>query len=216
MNRLVTALTTTVPTVALVVGLVAAPTSEPAGRPPSLQSLLDRGADLPFNPALASVSCPYERGPVKEGSDADRYRVSTTVNHVSVYYLRTRPKPSYYPRNGRVTATEVHTYQVTAYLTQYKEESDGDIHLVLKDAAGRSMIAEIPYAGCVPRTSRWKAAIGATRYAFTQHFHLTTSWHYLHRLVDVRGIGFMDVRHGQTGVAPNGVELHPVTYVHVH
>jgi hypothetical protein len=26
----------------------------------------------------------------------------------------------------------------------------------------------------------------------------------------IRGIGFFDFLHGQTGVAPNGVELHPV------
>jgi hypothetical protein len=35
---------------------------------------------------------------VKEGSDADRYKVSATVSYTSVYYLRARPKPSYYPR----------------------------------------------------------------------------------------------------------------------
>jgi hypothetical protein len=28
--------------------------------------------------------------------------------------------------------------------------------------------------------------------------------------VHVTGIGFFDFIHGQTGVAPNGVELHPV------
>ena len=33
---------------------------------------------------------------------------------------------------------------------------------------------------------------------------------------NVRGIGFMDVLHGQTGVAPKGVELHPVIYLHFH
>jgi hypothetical protein len=26
----------------------------------------------------------------------------------------------------------------------------------------------------------------------------------------IRGIGFFDFLHGQTGVAPNGIELHPV------
>jgi len=25
----------------------------------------------------------------------------------------------------------------------------------------------------------------------------------------IRGIGFFDLKHGQTGVAPNGIELHP-------
>ncbi len=92
---------------------------------------------------FASLVCPYERCPVKEGSDADRFKVSTTVNSVSVYYLRTRP-------------------------------DDGEIHLVLKDSAGRSMIADIPYGGCVPAISRWKTAIASTRATFTQHYTLST------------------------------------------
>jgi predicted cupin superfamily sugar epimerase len=138
------------------------------------------------------------------------------VTGVSIYYLRTRPKPSTYPRDHRVTTTELHTYQVTAYLTQYKKEDDGDIHLVLKDSAGLSMIAEIPYGACVPTISRWKTFIASARAAFIQHYTLSTSWHYVHRLVDVRGLGFMDVLHGQTGVAPNGVELHPVIYIRFH
>ena len=184
---------------------------------PSLASLLgESGVDLPFNPQLASVSCPIERGPVKEGSDADRYRVSTTVVKTSVAYLRSRPKPSTYPRTHRITSAELHTYQVTAYLTQYKIEADGDIHLVLKDSSGRSMIAEIPFGACVPSVSRWRTSIASARLYFLSRLHTTTSWHYVHRLVDVRGIGYMDPPHRQTGAAPNGLELHPVIYLHLH
>ena len=87
---------------------------------------------------------------------------------------------------------------------------------MLKDSAGRSMISEIPYGSCVPTASRWKAAIASARSAFAAHYTATATWHYVHRLVDVRGIGFMDVLHGQVGVAPNGVELHPVIYIHFH
>jgi hypothetical protein len=29
----------------------------------------------------------------------------------------------------------------------------------------------------------------------------------------IRGVGFFDFLHGQTGVAPNGIELHPVLRV---
>lgn len=182
---------------------------------PAASELGEDGDTAPLF-SLAALSCPSERGPVKEGSDADRYRVSTSVSYTTVYYLRTRPKPSTYPYNNRVTATEFHTWQVTAYLTQYKLETDGDIHMVLKDSAGRSMISEIPYSSCVPTTSRWKSAIASARSAFAAHYAPTATWHYVHRLVDVRGLGFMDVLHGQTGVAPNGVELHPVIYMHFH
>ena len=184
---------------------------------PSLQALLDRaGTELPFDPALASASCPYERGPVKEGSDADRFKVNTAAVSVSVSYLRSRAKPSTYPRSQRVTTIELHTYTVNAYLTQYKVEADGDVHLVLRDSSGRSMIAEIPYGACVPAASRWTSAIANARSTFAHHYAPTTSWHYVHRLVTVQGIGYMDPLHGQTGVAPNGVELHPVTNVSFH
>jgi hypothetical protein len=186
-------------------------------QPPSLQELLDKPpVDLPFVPELAAVSCPVERGPVKEGADADRYKVSTTVSKVTVRYLDARVKPTTYPKNRRVTSTELHTYQVTAYVTQYKQESDGDVHLVLKDGSGHWMLAELPYGACVPTASRWKTPIRNARAAFAAKYKVTRSWHYIHRLVTLRGIGYMDPLHGQTGVAPNGVELHPVTYVQFH
>lgn len=187
-----------------------------AQRGPTLQQLLDRaGSDLAFYPQLASYSCPVERGPVKEGSDADRYRVGSTLA-ASITQLRARQKPSTYPRNNRVTTTELHVWSVTAYLTQYKQESDGDIHLVIRDSAGHSMIAELPYGGCVPSTSRWRSQIASARATFAHTYAATTSWHYVRRIVDLHGVGFMDPPHGQTGVAPNGIELHPVIYVHFH
>jgi hypothetical protein len=178
---------------------------------PTLQSLLDSaGVDLPFDPALAAVSCPYERGPVKEGSDSTRFKVSTTVIATTISYLRGRAKPTSYPRTTRVGGAELHTYKVHAYLTQYKIESDGDIHLVLKDSSGRSMIAELPLASCVPRTSRWVSSIASARLQFTSVLHATTSWHYVHKPITVKGLGYFDPPHGQTGAARNGIELHPV------
>ena len=198
-------------------GSTFAPATEPPAAAPSAQQLLDQaGRDLPFDPQLAAVSCPVERGPVKEGADADRNRVSSTLVSTTVAALRTRPKPATYPKNNRVTDTEFHVWAITAYLTQYREESDGDIHLVIKDSAGRSMIAEMSYGACVPSTSRWRTAILSARATFGHTYALSTSWHYVHNLVDLHGVGYLDTLHGQTGVAPNGVELHPVTYVHFH
>jgi len=40
---------------------------------------------------------------------------------------------------------------------------------------------------------------------------LSTSWFTkLRGNVRIKGVGFWDEIHGQTGVAPNGIELHPV------
>jgi hypothetical protein len=180
----------------------------------STQELLDRaGHDaVPFSPELAAVSCPIERGPLKEGSDADRLKVSTTVSATSIYYLRGRPKPTSYPTNNRIYPYEDRTWQITSvYLTQYKLEADGDLHLVLADSSGRTLVAEMPYGSCVPTSSRWKTAIATARTTFTRSYSPTTSWKYTHRLINITGLGFFDVPHGQTGAAPSGIELHPVT-----
>jgi len=110
---------------------------------------------------------------------------------------------------------ELKTWQLRAYLTQYKVESDGDLHLVLNDSTGRHMVAEIPDGSCVPSSSRWTSQIATARYALTHNYTVTTSWHYVHRLVDARGLDLFDVVHGQTGAASNGIELHPCHRHHV-
>ena len=209
----------------LAVALAPSPSPTPGPGPgrvaaaPSLKQPLDDEADhggAPFDPALAAVSCPIERGPVKEGFDADRYRVSTTVTATSVAYLVSRPKPSSYPNNNRLVPYERMTWQLTATLLQYKQESDGDVHLVMQDSAGRRMIAELPYSPCVPASSRWQAAIAAARASFTHSYTPTTSWHYVRRIVTLKGLALFDPPHGQTGAAGNGIELHPVTAVTFH
>jgi hypothetical protein len=165
---------------------------------------------------ILASGCGVERWPVKTGTDADRFKVNTTPISTTIQYLGSRAKPSSYPTSHRVTTYELHTYQVKATVTQYKVEADSDIHLVLKDSAGRSMIAEIPKPTCVGSTSRWRTSIASARTTWTSHYTTTTSWHYLHRSVTLRGLGFFDVPHGQTGRAPNAIELHPVIYVHLN
>lgn len=73
---------------------------------------------LLFNPELAAVSCPIERGPVKEGSDADRFTVSTTVTGTTVAYLISRSKPTTYPQNHRLAPYERKTWTLKATLLQ--------------------------------------------------------------------------------------------------
>jgi hypothetical protein len=165
---------------------------------------------------ILASGCGVERWPVKTGTDADRYKVSTTVVSTTLSYLRSRPKPSSYPSNHRIKPYELHTYQVKTYVTQYKLEADSDIHLILKDSAGRKMIAEIPKPTCVGTTSRWRSGITSARTTWTTHYKTTTSWHYIHRSVTIRGLAFFDVPHGQTGAAPNYIELHPVIYLHLN
>jgi hypothetical protein len=62
----------------------------------------------------------------------------------------------------------------------------------------------------VPSASRWRTAIASARARFGLTLHATSSWHYVHKAVTVKGVGMFDPPHGQTGAARNGIELHPV------
>jgi len=48
------------------------------------------------------------------------------------------------------------------------------------------------------------------RSKFTARFHPSDSWQRGKWTLTVTGVGFFDFDHGQSGVAPNAVELHPV------
>jgi hypothetical protein len=133
---------------------------------------------------------------------------------VPIEFLRTRPKPSTYPQDHRLAPIETHTWEVDkVWLKAFAEEDDSDIHLILADSAGRTMITELPGPACVNPVSPWRSDIAATRRYFAHTYPITTTWHFVHRLVDVRGLGFFDDEHGQYGVAPNGIELHPVIWM---
>jgi hypothetical protein len=72
------------------------------------------------------------------------------------------------------------------------------------------MIAEIPDPGCVKNPAA-KARVAQARSAFVRQVGTPTSYYtFLRRRVSLTGPGFFDFVHGQKGVAPNGIELHPV------
>ena len=159
----------------------------------------------------SSGSCGVERWSVKTGTDPDAslvdlsQPVSTTIG-----YLTSLAAPSTLPSNSRVQPTETTAYVVDATLVEYKLESDSDYHLVLKDSQGNTMIAEIPDPACVGSGSPFAAGIQNARSEFDARYTVTTSFQTANVPVQVKGVGFFDFNHGQTGVAPNAIELHPV------
>src|SRR5947209_6716788 len=52
--------------------------------------------------------------------------------------------------------------------------------------------------------------IRTVRAQFDRRYHVTSSWRRLKVAVTVTGVGYFDFKHGQSGVAPNAIELHPV------
>lgn len=179
-----------------------APTNQPEG--PWTRPLI-------ATPASTTGSCGVERWSVKTGTDPDAHLVTISpAVPQTIAYLDSLTPPSPIPANSRVQPTETTTFVLNATLVQYKIESDSDYHLVLKDSQGNTMIAEIPDPACVGSGSPFAAAIANARAEFDAKYTASTSFGTANIPVQVTGVGFFDFAHGQTGVAPNAVELHPV------
>jgi hypothetical protein len=162
------------------------------------------------------VSCGTERWIVKSLSDEDAAKVNLSAQTATVRDLVELKPPSVLPPSGRVPPVELQTYKVEAVLLRYLLEKDHDFHLVIADPtdATKTMIAEIPDPICSRVCeSRQVQQIRSARDTFVRNFWETDQSH--HKLatpvsVVITGVGFFDLKHGQMGQAPNGIELHPV------
>jgi hypothetical protein len=172
--------------------------------------------------ALASASphadCGEERAAVKLGRDVDARKIALDPVTVTIAELVLRSAPRPLPGSRRVTDernTERTVYTIHATITGYRLELDGDYHVVISDEHGQTMIVELPDPGCAA-TGAWPEQIRTARVAFRQllaDHRLASPAAKLRSVaveVVVTGVGFYDRVHGQTGVARNGVELHPV------
>ncbi len=170
--------------------------------------------------AAACPKCGTERWDVKTLSDPDANQVNFTPKTATVKQLYSMAAP----RTGETRQpAEDQTYVVHARLVGYKIEFDAndnsgdhDFHIVIQDLKGsQTMVVEIPDPQCEGVCSSLKKdAIAQARTAFAngvtqqpeaEFFALKTPV-----LVDVTGVLFFDFAHGQTGLAKNCVELHPV------
>jgi hypothetical protein len=143
----------------------------------------------------AALACGVERWSIKTLKDRPRLLRTrgTTIAH-----LVGLPRPRPFPPPVRL-ALERRIYTVVAAVTLDRGEADLDHHLVLR-SGGHTMIAETPSSLCT---------VGATAYRRKQ----MSDSRKVARICSkarVTGVAFFDYLHGQTGVAPNGIELHPV------
>jgi hypothetical protein len=167
----------------------------------------------------AKLHCGTERWAVKTTGDSTAASIVTTPDDTTIEFLvGIQPvvdvhSPAF--AAARIGPVERTVFRVPATITFFKHEADRDIHVVLSDDAGHTMIAELPDSRCLPKSSPFYQQIVGARTAFESHF-ATGKQHHVpasakpETKVVVTGIGFFDFIHGQTGVAPNGIELHPV------
>lgn len=165
---------------------------------------------------VGGASCGVERWAVKTATDPAAGQINLTPVVTTIAALDALPVQSN-ADGSRVAGPEETVYQITGTLTGVKQEADSDFHLVMTDGPA-TMIVEIPDApACTqpPATSGvsvLEQQIEQARTAFIQEFGqpTTTGFTTIGHQVTVTGVGFYDRLHGQTGVAPNGFELHPV------
>lgn len=159
-----------------------------------------------------------ERWPVKTGQDVSRNLVAPTPVTTTVEGLNALPRPAELSQqtgtdqDKRICPVECTVYTVEATITSVKLELDGDYHMVLQGASGQTMVAEIPTPTNVfIGDSPWITKIAAAR---SEVYHRIDSGSLMGRNISARarlsGVGFFDFFHGQAGMAPNGLELHPV------
>ena len=140
--------------------------------------------------------CGTERWTVKTLQDRPKL---LPVHTTTIAYLTSLPAPSLLPDTR--LPFERHIFRVRARVGLIRLGDDQDFHVVLSDAQGRTMIAESPAPGCTS---------GATANRRRQMAAARKAVRFCPGMATVTGVAFWDFNHGQTGVAPNAIELHPV------
>jgi hypothetical protein len=138
--------------------------------------------------------CGVERWAVKTLQDRPSL---VAVHSTTVAYLASRPAPPSLPLTRLPFERQV--FRIHAAVSLIRSEADGDLHVVLRDGP-RTMIAEAPSGACTAgATLARRKQMSKARAAVEVCASAT-----------VTGVGFFDFPHGQTGVAPNAIELHPI------
>jgi hypothetical protein len=205
------------------------PATATTGAKNSVATILDaegRTATAPITLTIVSPTCGVERWSVKVGTDRTVGLVNLTPYTpatIEALGLVTPPPEAQIADGGifsaaRSAPVETTVYTVDAMMTFYKKEADVDYHIVLDDGNGHTLISEIPSPACVitsgtPRLlvpSPLAEGIARARAKFDARLSANSFFQNASIPVRVSGVGFFDFEHGQTGVAPNAIELHPV------
>jgi hypothetical protein len=176
--------------------------------------------------ATCGSHCGTERWHVKTLSDPQASQVDRSIHMTTVDELihAAVPKPPSgslaKADNIRFAPWELKAVQIRATIVGWKTENDNDYHIVVSDLknAKETMIVEPPSSACSGACSSGYAALfQSARDAFVHCMGTpSTQFTYVNAkpvIADITGVPYFDPIHGQTGVAPNGMEIHPVVSV---
>ena len=169
------------------------------------------GLSLSYGSHSTFAQCGVERWSVKTGTDADAGLVNlNSTTTTTIANLSSLATPATLPDNNRIAPTETTIWTVNATLREFVRAFDSDYHMVIVDSAGRTMIVEIPAPKCVGLESPFATGIARARQQFEAVFTSGNQFQTANVPVQITGVGFFDYFEGQQGIAPNGIELHPV------
>lgn len=168
-------------------------------------------------PGTAGLMCGIERWSVKTLSDKDATSVdvssvvSTTIKALNDVAPRCSSLPSI-----RTYPEEFKTFEVTGKILVVRSEDDRDYHIALQDLSDPSVtiVTEIADPSCEGSvTSPFRQLLGQARNAFNAIIGGRSFSAMVGETLKVRGVGFYDFNHGQTGRSLSCIEIHPVISV---
>jgi hypothetical protein len=192
------------------------PTATPTGGPTPIPLPTGGGA------SGCGSSCGVERWHVKTMSDPFASQVNRNVQIVTVDTLIHAAVPSGLSQssdNVRFSPWELQAVRVRGTIVGWKTETDNDYHIVISDMTNpnETMIIEPPSSACSGACqSGYGSLYQSARAAFVTCLGSPPSSFTAPGktvVVDITGVPMFDLLHGQTGVAPNGIEIHPVLSV---
>ncbi len=172
--------------------------------------------------ATCGIHCGTERWHVKTLDDPQASQVNRTPLLTTVDTLVHAAVPSGLSSssdNIRFAPWELQTVKVRATFVGWKTEADNDYHVVIADMnnPGETMIIEPPSQSCSAACqSGYGSLFQSSRDALVACFgsppsSFTGSSKTV--VMDITGVPLFDLLHGQTGVAPNGIEIHPIVSI---
>ena len=158
--------------------------------------------------------CGIERWHVKILTDPAVSSINWTAMTTTVAEQNTFPELMVSEDTGRM-AFEEQAVTVQCTITAFVRESDKDIHLIIVDNSGDSMIAEIPSTECAEvAASKYAAQFDSASVWVTNNLGTpSTDFKNVNVPATITGVLFQDFNHGQDGHARNYREIHPVTKI---
>ncbi|MBI3512365.1 MAG: hypothetical protein HY064_17015 [Bacteroidetes bacterium] len=153
-----------------------------------------------------------DRWNIKTLTDTGEKKINYTAQNSTVASLITILPQKISGDSTSRFGIEFNSYSIQCRIREYKLSDDGDFHLVLVDLndPSKTMIGEIPDPWCASvklssHLSQYVQARKDFQNTLSASQEIDTNAVY-----SITGIAFYDKVHGQLGVAPTGIEIHPV------